>query len=423
MHRIHIVGRAALGLAAAVLITSCAPEDNEVLGPQFSGNNELFRSYVALGNSLTAGWQSRGISDATQRQSYAFLLAQRMGTRYAYASLQGRGCNPPVTNFQTQAGGTTAAPITAAARPTICDLRNAATNTDILTNVGVPNASSFDPIDVDGTPFSTILTSLILGGKTQVQRALAADPTFASIWIGNNDVLGFAVSDGRTAAPTGLAGMTPTATFTVNYDAMIAQLIAGAPDLEGVLIGVVQVANAPIMFPAAALSNATFKAGFDGLSGVVTTLDPSCLPGGAGFTSLINTFIVFQIRAGAHPSTVACVPGGTSGAIPAPVGDILVLDPTEQATISARVTSYNNYISAKAASLGWAYYDPNPTLAALRAAGTVVTNVPTLGATGTFGTGMSLDGIHPGAPLHRTLANTLIPIINAQYSTTLSLVP
>jgi len=423
MHHIHIVGRTALGLAAAVLITSCAPKDNEVLGPRFSGNNVLFRSYVALGNSITAGYQSRGISDATQRQSYAFLLAQRMGTRYAYASLFGRGCNPPVTNFQTQAGGTTAAPITATARPLICDLRSAAANTDILTNVAVPNASSFDPIDVDGTPFSNILTSLILGGKTQVQRALAADPTFASIWIGNNDVLGFAVSDGRTAAATGLAGMTPTATFTANYDAMIAELIAGAPDLEGVLIGVVQVANAPIMFPAAALSNATFKAGFDALAGVTTVLDPSCLTGGAGFTSLINTFIVFQIRAGAHPSTIACVPGGTSGAIPAPVGDILVLDPTEQATISARVTAYNNYISAKAASLGWAYYDPNPTLQALRTAGTVVTNIPTLGATGTFGTGMSLDGTHPGAPLHRTIANTLIPIINAQYSTTLSLVP
>lgn len=423
MHQFYRIGRTALGLTAAVLFTSCAPDDNEVLGPRFSGNNEIFRSYVALGNSITAGYQSRGISDATQRQSYAFLLAQRMGTRYAYASLQGRGCNPVVTNFQTQTGGTTAAPISATARLTICDLRNAATNTDILTNVAVPNASSFDPIDVNGTPFSNILTSLILGGRTQVQRALAADPTFASIWVGNNDVLGFAVSDGRTAAPTGLAGMTSTAQFATNYNAMIAQLIGGAPDLEGILIGVVQVANAPVMFPAAALSNATFKAGFDQLAGVPTTLDPSCVTGGAGATSLINTFMAFQIRSGAHPAVIACVPGGTSGALPAPVGDILVLDPTEQATVSARVTAYNAHISAKAASLGWAYYDPNPTLQALRAAGTVVTNIPTLGATGTFGSGMSLDGVHPGAPLHRTIANTLIPIINAHYSTTLSLVP
>jgi len=95
MHHIHLVGRTALGLAAAVLITSCAPEDNEVLGPRLSGNNAIFQNYVALGNSITAGYQSGGISNTTQRQSYAFLLAQRMGTRYAYASLRNPGCPAP----------------------------------------------------------------------------------------------------------------------------------------------------------------------------------------------------------------------------------------------------------------------------------------------------------------------------------------
>jgi lysophospholipase L1-like esterase len=422
MHRFHIA-RLAVGLTLGTVVAACFSSDQDVLGPPTAPASQLFRSYVALGNSITAGFQSRGIVDATQRQSYALLLAQQMSTRYAYASLQGRGCNPPVTNFQQQTGGTTAAPISATARPTICDFRSTESSTEILTNVAVPNASSFDPTDVDGTAFSNILTSLILGGRTQVQRALLADPTFASIWIGNNDVLGFAVSDGRTNAPTGLAGITPAATFQTNYDAMINELTAGAPDLEGVLIGVVQVANAPIMFPAAALSNATFKAGIDLLAGTAVTVDPSCLPAGAGFASLINTFIVFQIRAGAHPPIIACVPGGASGLLTAPVGDILVLHPAEQATLQTRINEYNTYISAKATALGWAYYDPNPTLTGLRQQGTVVTNVPTLGATNTFGTGMSLDGTHPGAPLHRVIANELIAAINAKYSTTLAPVP
>src|SRR6185503_5977749 len=122
--------------------------------------------------------------------------------------------------------------------------------TDVINNVAVPGASSYDPVGTS-TPFSNILTSLFLGGKTQVQKALENQPTFASIWIGNNDVLGFAVGDGRAAAPTGLAGMTSVANFTANYDAMITQLTTGAPGIKGVLIGVVQVANAPIMFSAA----------------------------------------------------------------------------------------------------------------------------------------------------------------------------
>lgn len=425
MHRFHRVALSVSGLTLAALVaTACFEDDlNEVLGPRPTGDNAIFQNYVALGNSITAGYQSSGLTDASQRQSYAFLLAQQMGTRYAYASMFNRGCNPPVTNFQQQTGGATPNIITAAARPTICDLRTLATATDILNNVAVPNASSFDPTAANGTPFSNTLTSLILGGSTQVARALEARPTFASIWIGNNDVLGFALADGRANAPTGLAGMTSTAQFQTNYDAMINQLLAGAPNLEGILIGVVQVANAPIMFPAAALSNPTFKAGFDGIAGVPTALDPSCTAGGAGAASLINTFLAFQIRQGAHPPIIACVAGGASGLIPAPVGDILVLDPAEQATVAARVTAYNTFISTKAASLGWAYFDPNPTLVALRTAGTVVTQVPTLQATGTFGTGMSLDGVHPAAPIHRLIANEMITAINANYSTTLVPVP
>jgi len=418
--------RSAIGLTAAILLAACSGGDNNrVLGPKPSGTSDIFQNYVALGNSITAGYSASGITDATQRTSYAFLLAQQMGTRYAYASLAGRGCTPPVTNFQTQAGGTTAAPITSTARPTICDLRNPVT-TDILTNVAVPNASSFDPTDADGTPFSNILTSLILGGKTQVQRALENRPTFATIWIGNNDVLGFALRDGRATAATGLAGMTSVAVFKTNYTTMLDQLVAGAPGLKGVLIGVGQVASLPLMFPAAALQSPAFKGGFDALAGATTALDASCAPGGTGFTSLINVFLAFQIRtvgaAGGFPPLVACVAGGASGAL-GPVGDLLVLDAAELVTISDRVTAYNAHIQAEATRLGFAYYDPNPTLAALRTAGVVITNIPTLGTTGTFGTGMALDGVHPGAALHRTIANELIPIINTKYGTSLGLVP
>jgi lysophospholipase L1-like esterase len=427
MHCLHRMGRAIAAILAAGALASCDDGNNDVFGPEPSGANSIFQSYVAIGNSITAGYSASGITDATQRQSYAFLLAQQMGTRFAYPSLAGRGCNPPVTNFQTQTGGTTAAPITAAARPTICDLRTATSGTDILNNVAVPNASSFDPMADNGTPFSNILTSLILGGKTQVEKALEADPTFVSIWIGNNDVLGFALRDGRAAATTGLAGMTSVATFQANYTAMLNALIAGAPDLKGILIGVGQVASLPIMFPAAAMSSPTFKAGFDALAGTTTTLDASCTAGGAGANSLINTFLAFQIRnvgaAGGFPPIVACVAGGQSGALPAPVGDVLVLDAAEQATISTRINAYNAHISAEATRLGFAFYDPNPTLAALRTAGTVIRNIPTLGATGTFGTGIALDGVHPGPTLQRQIANELIPVINTKYGTSLALVP
>jgi len=417
MFRFPKVSRSAIALTGAVVVAASCTSDstNTVFGARQPNETALFQSYVAIGNSITAGYQSGGIDATGQAASYANLLARQMNTRFAIPLLASVGCPPPVINFQTQARptGTTSS---------TCALRTAASATDVLNNVAVPGASSFDPNDADGTPFSNILTSLFLGGKSQVQKALQADPTFATIWIGNNDVLGFALSDGRTNAATGLAGMTQTATFTANYDAMIAALTAGAPGIKGVLIGVVQVANAPIMFPAAALSNAQFKGGFDAIAGTTTALDPSCTAG-AGTGSLINTFLAFQIRLGAHPPLIACVPGGASGAIPAPVGDILVLDPTEQATIQARIDSYNTYIAAKANSLGFAYVDPNPILLTLKAGNTLVRQLPNFATTGTFGTGMSLDGVHPGAGVQREIANAIIPAINAKYGTHLALVP
>jgi lysophospholipase L1-like esterase len=398
-------------ISAVTALAACS-SDKKLLGPTTPVGGDIFKSYVAMGNSITAGYQSGGISDATQRQSYAFLLAGQMGTQYHYAALANPGCPAPIINFNTGARPTGAPP---------CALRVASSITDILNNVAVPGASSYDPTAVNGTPFSNPLTTFILGGKTQVARALDAKPTFVSIGIVGNDYLSFAVQDGRTSA---LASITPVATFTTNYDATIAQLLAGAPDVKGVIMANVLPTNVPILFAASAMSNTAFKNTFDGQAGVVTTLDPSCVAGGAGANSLINTFLAHQIRAGAHPPIVACVPGGASGALPAPIGDILILDPAEQVTINTIVSGYNTYLQTKANSIGFAFYDPNTLLTTLKAAGTVIRSTPLYtSATAPFGTGMSLDGVHPSLAVHRLLANDLIGVINTKYGTSLTPVP
>ena len=139
---------------------------------------------------------------------------------------------------------------------------------------------------------------------------------------------------------------------------------------------------------------------------------------------MINTFLAHQIRAGAHPPIVACVPGGASGALPAPIGDILILDPAEQTTINTIVGGYNTYLQNKANSIGFAFYDPNTPLTTLKAAGTVIRSTPNYAsATAPFGTGMSLDGVHPALGVHRLIANDLIAVINTKYGTSLTPVP
>src|SRR5437764_1087833 len=90
-----------VGVGAAAALVACDANRDAVGLTNL--NSDIFRNYVAIGNSITAGWQSGGINDSTQQQAYPRLLAIQMGTPYKYASLVAPGCPPPVNNFQTQA--------------------------------------------------------------------------------------------------------------------------------------------------------------------------------------------------------------------------------------------------------------------------------------------------------------------------------
>jgi phospholipase/lecithinase/hemolysin len=397
-----------VGAIAAVAFTiaalACSKDSVDVLSPTPAGN-PLFQRYVALGNSITAGYQSGGINDSTQTQSYARLVAQQMHTGYVYPRLAGFGCPPPVNNFLTQAR-------VGAGTSTSCSLRDAATTLLIQNNVAVPGATSADPT-ASTTKASNILTQLFLGGKTQVQRALDAQPTFVSVWIGNNDVLD-AATKGVTGAVTALntAGITDTTTFRANYKRMIDQLMV-QPGLKGILIGVVNVTAIPALFPAESLLTvATFKAQFDAAAGTTVAVSTNC----PNSHALISYGIIGQIRAGTHPPLISCKKNEPA----APVGDWFVLDTLDQQVFNKNITRYNDYIHAKADSVGFAYLDPNPLLFGLRASGAIPLLPNFTNATSPFGTYISLDGAHPTGKTHCLAANGIIAAINAKYATTLA---
>ena len=132
----------------------------------------------------------------------------------------------------------------------------------VLNNVAVPSAASTE-VDSPTSQYHNILTTLFLGGKTQVQKALEVNPTFVTIEIGPNDVLQAAYTGVLTPLHGLSRGITDFNTFKANYDKMIADLKAGAPNLQGgVLWANVRTAIAPILFPAAAFANPQFAGGF-----------------------------------------------------------------------------------------------------------------------------------------------------------------
>ena len=128
-----------------------------------------------------------------------------------------------------------------------------------------------------------------------------------------------------------------------------------------------------------------------------------------------------MIRAGGHAPQISCVKGVDP--VDTKVGELYVLDATERATLTAAIDAYNGYIKGKADALGWAYWDPNVPLTALKGTASSRTLPDLTSTTNPFGTAFSLDGVHPSAAGHTIVANGLIAAINAKYGTSLAPLP
>jgi lysophospholipase L1-like esterase len=392
---------------AGVLALAGCDSTNIVTPKKTALTSGLFASYVALGNSISAGYQSGGILDSTQRESFAFLLAQQTGARFAYPSLAGRGCPPPIVNFQTGAryAGDSA---------TGCDLRQAPSA--ILNDVAVPGATTTDLTAVTSAS-SNVLTTLFLGGQTQVQKALQANPTFVTIEIGNNDWLPAALTGSPTANPQiGSPGLTPTDSVIAQFARAVNALVAARPKLAGALVGVFPLQAPSALFPAESLyTNPLLQAEFTAAAGGSVTYIPNC----TGTHALISLEILNFWAAAGIPKIVSC----QAGVPQEPYGDFFILDATKQATIETAITTWNAYISAKADSLGWAYLDPLPLFQQLQGAGAIPPFPNFASATQPFGPYITLDGIHPSAAAHVLIANGLIAAITAKYGVTIPTVP
>jgi lysophospholipase L1-like esterase len=347
----------------------------------------LFVRYVAIGNSITAGFHGAGISDATQRASYPALIARQASARYEYASL-GTGCPPPITSLAAVLTGAGTGACTVAGTP----------GRKLLNNVAVPGADSFDP--TAPTPRGDPLTALILDGKNQVAKALEQPPSLVTIWIGSNDVLDAAI-EGRVGP--GL----PTAkhVFAENYARMVNRLTEAGVE-NGILIGVADVTRIPLLIPASALQDPTFRSIVNAVAGETVAVNQNC----AGSSVLVSLAIVAAIAMDAHPPLIACAPVGDPA-----VGDVFVLDAAEQSALTTAVTEYNTYISAKADSVGFVFVDPNPMWASARARGEIPAIPDMTSHTQPFGPLFSVDGVHPSNAGQVLIATMLLDAIEAEF--------
>lgn len=405
----HLTASLAL---AFPLMAGC--HSDESLRPPLPAGGELFARYVAMGNSITAGYQSAGINDSTQRQSYAVLFANAAGTVFNIPSLQGRGCPPPLTNNVTleRVGG---------GSDSTCDLRDATpAPPPFINNVAVPGAEVQDLLTNFGTPVSSAnaLTTFILGGRTQIETMLDVDPTFVSLWIGNNDVLGAVTSETNPGDP---ALVTPLATFQAQYGKVLDRI--EATGAEAALISVADIAVIP--FTSTGSTYWCLKTGV--CPGILPApfppnfmVDISCAPAVVNPASVGDSTRIPWTIGVQRIATAAGDPANTY-TVDCTV-DSEVITPSELANLAQAVSGYNAFISSEAAKRGWAYLDINPTLQS--ELGTRIPLFPDISASLTggsvdFGPLFSLDGVHPSAEAHRIVADLLAAEVNQTFGSSI----
>lgn len=442
---IRQIGQLALLMGFA---TSCYVEPSTVtpttatVAPKAGTAN--FTKYVAIGNSLTAGFADGGVYRAGQLVAYPNLLAQQFKLvgggdfpqpLYSEAQKDGTGylvlrnnpviASPIIQPFGPGSTGFMGGIIGANGSTPLYAKHTGANNNfgvpgiriaDVLTaNYGFSNPVAFNP------HFERLLgTTNAASNYRDYVVNNSAGATFFSMWLGNNDVLGYATSGGTGA-------MTDVATFTTNYTNILDGITGIAS--KGVVVTIPSVTlaahfNIPQLTRTALL--ATINAGLPPGSNPITDIFIDA----SGTTRPATNSDIFFLNAQADYGNFGKTNVGTGVPFPYglhpnnPLKDASVLDSGEVLEIQTRTNELNAVIVAQANAKGLALLDVNAVGGALdlasKTSGFFSNNL--VYRTGFISGGVfSLDGIHLTPAGNAIIANEIIKSINAKYGSTLPL--
>ena len=490
---IKYLGILALGMVA------CEPEfENPVDDVDaYSSGEADFSNYVALGNSLTAGYADNALYISGQQNSYPNILAQQFSkvqetqdfdqplmADNAGGLLFGGQPNPEFGNrlVLSVINGDTLPRVYTGMEPT----------TEVTTvlsgpfnNLGVPGARSFHLLAPGyGNPAGLIEDPATANpyfvrfasspGTSVVEDAVAQNPTFFSLWIGNNDVLGYALSGGVDEAE-----ITNPQMFAGAYSQIVNNLIQAGAE-EGVVLNIPDVTDVPFFttIPNNALALSAEQAAnltgfFQAVSGIFTGVlmqqqvpqeqaaaiaSQYAIPFSAGPNRFIidvpatqtnplgfrqmteEELLLFTIDRSAIPTqgygSAAVSPQVMevlgilqAGGQPTPeqaqmvidavngIDDADALDAQEIQNIREATAAYNQTISSVAETNDLAFVDAADLLNTVASEG-IRYDEGVLTSTFASGGAFSLDGIHLTPRGYALVANKIIEAINTTYSAT-----
>ena len=247
----------------SAVFASCEPEFENSVDADYSAGDADFTTYVAIGNSLTAGYMDGTVYKSGQMNSYPNMLAQQFAlvgggafTQPSYeddvnnlGGLMLEGMQIGNTRLVIDASQGRPENITGTPTIEVSDLQTTAYN-----NAGVPGAKSFHLIapgygNVAGVALGQanpyFVRTATTSSATVLGDAMSLNPTFFTNWIGANDVLAYATTGGvgvdRTGNPNiaayGTNDITDPSAFEFHYNLIIN---GGVHPSFGTVVGLAQ---------------------------------------------------------------------------------------------------------------------------------------------------------------------------------------
>ena len=461
----------------SLTIVACSDDETVVVnntsdGLPLTAGSADFSNYVSLGNSLTAGYCDNALFIEGQANSYPAILADQ------FALVGGGEFKIPYTNDNTGGlllgGNVIAGPrlyFNGAGPAPVTGIPTTEVSTVLagpFNNMGVPGAKSFHLLapgygNVAGVatgqanPYFVRFASS--PSTTILADAAAQDPTFFSLWIGNNDVLGYATSGGSGTNQTGNFNpatygpndITDPNVFANVYTALVDGMTANGA--QGVVANLPYVTTipffttvphnpVPLNAATAAQLNAGFSAYNNGLlfaqsvglltADEVTRRTISFTASTTNRVVMVDSYLT-NLAAYGIPSYrqatsedlvvlparsfIGTVVGGNPAQIngvSVPLADNWILSKDEILEVKTATDAYNATIQSIASAKGLAFVDANALMTQV-ANGGITANNFTVTSNYVTGGGFSLDGVHPSPRGYALISNEFIKAINATY--------
>jgi len=422
---------------AALSFSACKPHlDTDAPS---AGSLDL-KTYVAVGNSLTAGYADGSLYRSGQENSYPNMLAKQFrmlgGGDFRIPYLPGESGWPVrpaggyypkrILGYTTSCtGATSLGPVF----PTNIDTAGSAANVGAAgpyNNTGIPGIRAIDYIWPSNfpVPYSALNP---YAARIQLNPALSvlndvnrANATFFTAWIGNNDVLGYATSGGAGKGGGGSwadqGSISDVSLFSVAVDSVLNRMTQNGA--KGAVMNIPDVTAIPYFTTVAnnalnltADQAAALNAGYAGT--------------GITFAAGANRFIIQdttvpvikfrQIRSDEYilltvpQDSIRCGGWGSMKPIPAQY----VLDYHEIENVRTATTAFNTILKQAADARKLAYVDMNSYLKTLQTG--ITFNSVVFNSVFVTGGAFSLDGVHLTPRGYALAANEIIRTVNAYY--------